>query len=157
MVMDMTVKKMLVVYDVSILITIFVLVIIYKSHIIDFSAIDNNGAKDFHNNVLTFSTVIAGFLFTNVGILISSVSNERVGRLFEHGYLDNLYRSAFTGIAGNVIAFLLAWIEISFILSDVARLFVLKIEFGSIIVGIIYFIWSCVMVYGVVTDLKKQR
>ena len=64
--------------------------------------------NDFYYNCITLSSIIGGFLFTGISILISALDKDRINRLWENNYLDNLYRSAFVGIILNVISIFVA-------------------------------------------------
>lgn len=68
--------------------------------------------NDFQYNLISTSAVLAGFLFTGVSILISTIDKERVQRLWDNNYLDNLYYSAFLGIFCYVLTIVFAYLTI---------------------------------------------
>ena len=45
--------------------------------------------NDFYYNCITLSSIIGGFLFTGISILISALDKDRINRLWENNYLDN--------------------------------------------------------------------
>lgn len=96
---------------------------------------------DFLYNAISFSAVIGGFLFTGVGILISAIDKERIKRLWDNHYLDNMYRFAIIGIISNVVTFLISWFII-LVKSTYEELSVLLIyiEISSILFGVISFL-----------------
>lgn len=91
-------------------------IILFKSPFFDISKFERLD-PDFHYNAISMSAIIGGFLFTGISILISVIDKERIERLWNNSYLDNLYRSAFVGMIANVItiivAFSLVFLDIS--------------------------------------------
>lgn len=51
---------------------------------LDFKKI--SGMSDFHVNMITVSSIIGGFLFTGLGVLLGAIGNHRIQRLFTHNY-----------------------------------------------------------------------
>ena len=47
--------------------------------------------ENFHYNAISMSATIGGFLFTGLSILISTIDKERIKRLWNYNYLDNMY------------------------------------------------------------------
>jgi hypothetical protein len=111
-------------------------------------------APDFHYNAISMSAIIGGFLFTGISILISLIDKERIKRLWDCNYLDNLYRSAFVGMIANVatiiIAFLLLFLDLG---SKMNKIFI-QIEFTTLIVGIVFFAWCIKHLIFVLSKLK---
>lgn len=56
---------------------------IYENYWIKLYSCNN----DFHYNLITFNSVIAGFLFSGISILVSLISNPSIKRLWDNGYL----------------------------------------------------------------------
>lgn len=112
--------------------------------------------NDFYYNCITLSSIIGGFLFTGISILISTLDIERIKRLWNNNYLDNLYRSAFSGIILNVFSIVLAIFLLCNKESGIQALFV-KIELVFILVGIIFFIWCIRQLMFVISRLKNNR
>ena len=67
---------------------------------------------DFHYNLITFNSVISGFLFSGISILVSLISNPSIKRLWDNGYLDGLYRSGEIGIIMSVISIIMAFVTV---------------------------------------------
>ena len=76
------------------LLSISVSIALFKSPLFDISKFEEL-APDFHYNAISLSAIIGGFLFTGISILISVIDKDRIKRLWDCNYLDNLYRSAF--------------------------------------------------------------
>lgn len=68
--------------------------------------------NDFHYNLITFNSVIAGFLFSGMSILVSLISNPSIKRLWDNGYLDDLYHSGGIGIGMSVVSIIMAFITV---------------------------------------------
>lgn len=79
----------------------------YKQYFID---LYNN--NDFHYNLITFNSVIAGFLFSGISILISLIANPSIKRLWDNGYLDGLYHSGEIGILMSVISIVMSFMTV---------------------------------------------
>ena len=113
-------------------------------------------APEFHYNAISMSAIIGGFLFTGISILISVIDKDRIKRLWNCNYLDNLYRSAFVGMLANVvtiiIAFLLVFLDIC---SEVREVFI-QIEITTLIIGIVFFAWCIKHLIFVISKLKDQ-
>ena len=112
--------------------------------------------SDFHYNAISMSAIIGGFLFTGITILISVIDRERIERLWNNSYLDNLYRSAFVGMIANVITIITAFSLILIDVSKKAKDILLQIEVVTIIIGIIFFVWCITKLIFVVSALKDR-
>ena len=130
-------------------------VILMKSPYFDMKKFEEL-TPDFHYNAISMSAIIGGFLFTGISILISVIDKERIKRLWDCNYLDNLYRSAFVGMIANImtiiIAFLLVFLNVS---SNVKEIFI-QIEVTSLIVGIVFFAWCIKHLIFVISKLKSD-
>lgn len=125
------------------------------SSLVDLAAIKNLG-DDLHYNLISTAATIGGFLFTGVTILISAISNERVERLWENAYLNNLYRAAFVGILANVATILSALASLFLLLSEKWSLYMVQAEIITILVGIIFFVWSGCDLIFILSKMRKQ-
>lgn len=88
--------------------------------------------------------------------MTSVIDKERIRRLRDNNYLDNLYRSAFIGMIANVItiitAFLLVFLKIKD-KEDVVNIFI-YVEVTSFIVGLVFLIWCIKELQFVILKLK---
>lgn len=75
-------------------------IMLFLFSVIDIVKIRDLGS-DFQYNAISTSAIIGGFLFTGISILISAIDKDRIKRLWENNYLDNLYRAAFVGMISN--------------------------------------------------------
>lgn len=112
--------------------------------------------NDFYYNCITLSSIIGGFLFTGISILISALDKDRIKRLWENNYLDNLYRSAFAGIILNVFSIFVAVFLLCTDITDIKEFF-LKFELVILFVGIIFFIWCIRQLFFVLKRLKSRN
>ena len=147
-------KNWLKLFSVLILTAVFLWVLLHYS-IVDVKKIQNNGS-DFQYNIISTASIIAGFLFTGISILISALGAERIKRLWEHNYLDNLYRAAFIGMLSDVITIVVALILLCINLLPKQELLLYKVELSSLIVSIIFFAWSFYYLINVVIRLKGK-
>lgn len=134
-------------------ITIIVTIVLFISPILNSSDIWALG-NDFQFNVLSFSGVIAGFMFTGIGILISAIDKERIRRLWDHHYLDNLYYCSILGIFSNIIDVIFAFVIVGFILSYELKKYIIYAQTLFMILGLVYFIWCTLKLAKLVSRMR---
>ena len=137
---------------VSFLTVIFVIALL-STQVVNVSGLLKLG-NNFQYNLLNFSGVLAGFLFTGVGILISTVDKEKINRLWKHHYLDNMYYCAAFGILASIIDALLALIFVSCKISINVRLIIIKFQIVFTILGLVYFIWCTLQLIILISKLR---
>lgn len=125
-----------------------------RKQIIDSSKILHLG-NEFQYNLLSFSGVIAGFLFTGVGILISAIGSERINRLWIHHYLDNLYYSAALGIISNIVNIIAVMAFIGCRLDENVKIKIINLEVICICLSLLYFTWSTVKLIRLISKMKN--
>lgn len=135
-------------------VTVTISIILLKTNIINIATIidlDN----EFQYNLISVSATIGGFSFTGISVLIAVIDKERVKRLWDNNYLDNLYRTSFIGIISNVFTIIFSFI-ILFCNPDgkVLDTFV-YIEIISLILGVVFFIWCVLRLMSLVKKLKE--
>ena len=59
--------------------------VLIRTNIINLQKIKDLG-DDFQYNAISMSSVIGGFLFTGIGILISVIDKDRIKRLWDNNY-----------------------------------------------------------------------
>ena len=74
-----------------------------------------------------------------------------------YNYLDNMYYAAFIGITQNVISIIAALAMILLDIGKQAQIVLVKVEIGTIIIGIVFFIWSVKQMIFVISRLKENR
>lgn len=112
--------------------------------------------RDFHYNLISTSATIGGFLFTGVSILISAVGNERIERLWNHNYLNNVYRVAIVGIVANIVTILAALSILFLVLEEKIQLQVIRIEIIAVLISLVFFIWSVFELVFILSRMKKK-
>lgn len=113
--------------------------------------------NDFQYNLISTSATIGGFLFTGVSILISAIGNKRIERLWDHNYLNNVYRAAIVGIAANVATILAALAMLFLMLEEKAQLIIIRIEIVTVLTSVIFFIWSVLDLVFVLSRMKSTN
>lgn len=137
------------------LLSIGVSIVLFKSSLFDISRFEKL-APDFHYNAISLSAIIGGFLFTGISILISVIDKDRIKRLWDCNYLDNLYRSAFVGMIANVATIIVAFLLVFLNICPKANDLLVKIEITTLIVGIVFFAWCIKHLIFVISKLKDQ-
>lgn len=111
---------------------------------------------DFQYNVISTSAIIGGFLFTGISILISTIDKDRIKRLWNNNYLDNLYRSAFVGMISNVITIIAAFVILCLPMKEKVENNMFYIETTGLIVGLVFFLWCVKKLVSIISKLKTQ-
>ena len=137
------------------LLSIGVSIVLFKSPLFDISKFEEL-APDFHYNAISLSAIIGGFLFTGISILISVIDKDRIKRLWDCNYLDNLYRSAFVGMIANVATIIVAFLLVFLNICPKANDLLVKIEITTLIVGIVFFAWCIKHLIFIISKLKDQ-
>ncbi len=128
--------------------------VLIKYGLIDVAKIET-ASNDFHYNAISMSSIIGGFLFTGISILISTIDKERIKRLWDNNYLDNLYRSAFVGMISNIITIIVALAYLICNLTVKLQKLAIYVEIVSLFVGLVYFVWCIKFLISIITKLKE--
>ena len=113
-------------------------------------------SPDFHYNAISMSARIGGFLFTGISILISVIDKERIKRLWDCNYLDNLYRSAFVGMTANIATIAVAFLLVFLNISQRITTMLIHVEITTLLIGIIFFAWCIKHLIFVMSKLKDR-
>ena len=111
---------------------------------------------DYQGNLISTSATIGGFLFTGISIMISSVGNGQVERLWKNNYLDNSYRAAAAGIVANIVTIVAAFLSTSFAISESVQRFLIHLEIMSVIISLVFFVWCVYEMIYIISIMKKQ-
>ena len=150
----MTKKKNWRNFIIILLLSIVVPCLLFQFSLIDIEGIVSLGA-DFHYNMISMSAIIGGFLFTGISILISAIDKERIQRLWQNNYLDNLYRAAFVGMIANVLTIIAAVLFLCAVHTEKTGIILIKAEFITLFAGLVFFIWSIKHLLFIITRMRK--
>lgn len=150
----MTNKKNWRIFIIILLLSIAVPILLLRFSLINVDGIVSLGS-DFHYNMISMSAIIGGFLFTGISILISAIDKERIQRLWQNNYLDNLYRAAFVGMIANVLTIIAAVAFLCAVHTEKAGLLLIKVEFITLFIGLVFFIWSIKHLLFIITRMGK--
>lgn len=112
-------------------------------------------ATEFQYNLISMSSIIGGFLFTGISILISTIDKSRIKRLWDNHYLDNLYRSAFVGMISNVLTIFVSFLYLVCDLSAEIKLMIIRIEIVLVFVGLVFFVWCIKFLVSIISKLRE--
>ena len=150
----MTNKKNWRIFIIILLLSIAVPILLLRFSLINVDGIVSLGS-DFHYNMISMSAIIGGFLFTGISILISAIDKERIQRLWQNNYLDNLYRAAFVGMIANVLTIITAVAFLCAVHTEKAGVLLIKVEFITLFIGLVFFIWSIKHLIFIITRMRK--
>lgn len=106
-----------------------------------------------HFNILSVAAVIAGFMFTTFGILVSIADNEVVRKLRKTSIIDKKSSTILTGLIYNLIAIFCALVFVlhldSFVVGRFVSFlrFIVCLELVALVEGIIYLAVSVKIMY----------
>lgn len=134
--------------------SIIISIILLKYAIVDIQQLKQLGSE-FQYNIISMSATIGGFLFTGVSILISVIDKDRIKRLWDNNYLDNLYHSAFIGMFANIFTIACAFVVICCNIEDCVIDYFYYIEVSTTIIGLVFFGWCIKHLLFIITRLKN--
>ena len=149
-------RKNWIVLSIVLVLSIALTTFLTLSSLVDLKAIKDLG-NDIQFNLISTSATIGGFLFTGISILISAIGNKRIERLWDHNYLNNVYRSATVGISANVATILAALAMLFLVLEEKVQLIIIRIEIITVLVSVIFFIWSVLDLVFVLSSMKNKN
>lgn len=133
----------------------FIIMFFIKSYNNFFSEIYSN--DDAHYNLITFNSVIAGFLFSGLSILVSLISNENVKRLWDNGYLDCFYYSNGVSILSSLISIVFAFIILNVNCNDNCARILIIIEYVTTIYSLVLFMYCTIILLRSLRILRKKQ
>ena len=149
-------RKNWIVLSIVLILSIALTTFLTFSSLVDLKEIKDLG-NDIQFNLISTSATIGGFLFTGISILISAIGNKRIERLWDHNYLNNVYRAATVGISANVATILAALAMLFLVLEEKAQLIIIRIEIITVLVSVIFFIWSVLDLVFVLSSMKNKN
>ena len=149
-------RKNWIVLSIVLVLSIALTTFLTFSSLVDLKAIKDLG-NDIQFNLISTSATIGGFLFTGISILISAIGNKRIERLWDHNYLNNVYRAATVGISANVATILAALAMLFLVLEEKVQLIIIRIEIITVLVSVIFFIWSVLDLVFVLSSMKNKN
>lgn len=113
---------------------------------------DNN----FQYNIISFNSVIAGFLFTGLSIIMTLSEKPGIDRLYKGGYLDVFYNTVLLGILHHVIS-ILSGILLLFNIKQFLNINVRTLEIIFFLLGMLFFVKSTFYLRFLLSLMKKYR
>lgn len=135
------------------IVTIFLVLTLFKYELIDFSKVMQLG-NEFQYNLLNFSSILAGFMFTGLGILLSAINMSRIERLWKHHYLDNLFFSAILEILFNVISMIGSLVILCCNITEEIKYIILKIEVFSMALSFSFFVYCLIRLISLILKMR---
>ncbi len=116
---------------------------------------DINVSSDNRMDIITVNSMIVGFLFTGMSILISSIDKPRIKNLEENGYLDNYFNTMYISILCSIIS----------IVGSIFLVFNIYFKMNSIfyileklfLISIVFFIKGMIGVIKLMQKIRKTR
>lgn len=106
-----------------------------------------------HFSILSIASLFGGFIFTGLGIILSSLSSERLARLNRYGYMDRYYHEIYLALFCNIITIISAII----LISSTKQLYCIAIfEQLMLYLSIMLFIKCMLSLRKVVEKMRKE-
>lgn len=135
---------------ISILILIIFVMLVYYEYINLNLLFENN---NIHINILTVASMIAGFLFSGLSILMTVDKSETVLILKKAKRMNEIYNSCKIGIKASLFSVILS--IIGFLTMQNYQL-ILFLEIYALIIGILYFISTISQLFIIVSDYSTR-
>lgn len=111
--------------------------------------------KGDHFNILTINSILAGFLFTGLGILSSALDRPRIARLDKNGYMDDYFNGIYIGIIMHVLSMIASIFIIMGMLRQSQKIF-LYLEQLGLIAGSLFFIKSILRLFTIIKRMRNE-
>lgn len=112
-------------------------------------------SRETHINILTINSIIAGFLFTSLGIMVGFMHNNKIENLDKNGYMDKYYNSIYVGLGFHVISITLAMLGVVSSASLNIN-FLLILEQVTLLGGVFFFINSIYSIQRIINRLRNN-
>lgn len=117
------------------------------------NTLEKNESTQF--NIITINSIIAGFLFTSLSILLSVSDKLIIKRLYNINLVDDIILNLCFGIVSSLISIVLAICIIFINLYDFQKYFC-YIEINMILISVLFFILSVFDILFILKAIKKQ-
>ncbi|EPY6430583.1 hypothetical protein ACWO41_001331 [Clostridium sporogenes] len=138
--------------NIILLIISFIIVVVFKYY--NFINFDNNFNRGDHFNIITINSVLAGFLFTSLGIIVGGLGKEKIDRLERGGYLDKYYGAIYIAILFNIVSIISG---ILIIFGSKSNNWLIYFEQISLIMSVIFFIKSMNNLRKIINNIRESN
>lgn len=108
-----------------------------------------------HFNILTINSILAGFVFTELGIISSAIDRPRISRLDSGGYLDDYFNGMYICITAHILSIVSSTLIIMRVFS-VYKYQLLCLEELGLFVGIAFFIKSVFRLFKIIKKIRNN-
>lgn len=124
----------------------------YKNKCITISYAENSSI---HLNILTINSVLAGFIFTSLGIISGSIDRPRIARLNQGGYLDDYFNGMYIAIFSHIISIVSSIFIIMKIMEKYRFTFIYLQQLG-LLVGVTFFVKSIFRLFKIIKKIREK-
>lgn len=140
-----------------ILLTIGLCTILICKGIIDISILLGKD-KGIHFNLLTVSSIIGGFMFSGLGLLVGVSGNKLMKELDRAQLMDSIYNNVIAGILFSVISIIFALIMIfNIFIMDIAKKYIVSVEIIALALGIVCFFLSVIDLKFIIASIHEKN
>lgn len=146
----------------ALIVVIFILMIVlYYSNKIELSSFfyqnDNDMIyKDFQFNLLSFSAILAGFMFTALSLLLSVNDNKLINEMKKLKLWDTIHKTLIAGIYISLCSIFIAALIIFITLGDTLARTLSFFQLNFIILSIVLFLFAVIDVEFIITTVRKN-
>lgn len=130
--------------------SIIIIFLAYRKNIINLRTDFSSGD---HFNIITINSILGGFLFTGLGIIISGLGSEKIKRLQRGGYLLKYYITIFISLFFTLISLIAALLIIFTEKTD--NLILLCAEQPTIFIAVIFFMKAMVNLIKIIRKISE--
>jgi hypothetical protein len=114
--------------------------------------------KSVHFDLLTVNSIIAGFMFSGLSLIIGMSNSKTVQELERAKHMDRIYTNIITGIVFNVFSIIISLVVLLRILTNV-EIYLVSLEIMFLVVGIVCFGLSVIdlrfLIHSIRGEVKK--
>lgn len=88
------------------------LVIMISTNLLNISSLAGPNSEDTHYNLITINSVIAGFMFTSLSLILSVANSDTIRRLERTIHMDFIYNNITGGILNSIISIVTSLVSI---------------------------------------------
>lgn len=105
-------------------------------------------------NIITINSLLIGFLFTGLSIIISGLEKDRIKRLNNNYYLEGFFYGIYVGVLFLCISMI---ISIVLFIKLILNCCILKyLELSFLISGMLYFLKSVYSLFTLTEKIRKK-
>lgn|GEM_PF-2822641 len=141
----------------QIILTVAAFLILYRLDNIKFDIFSDDNILSLQFNIITINSIIAGFLFTSLSIIISVSEKEIIKELYNIDVVDNIMYNLSIGIGSSLFSIVMALLIIFVKLSKSICHFIYLLQVNSVAISITFFCLSFLDILFILSAIRPKE